>query len=85
MKVKELKQLLENFDENSEICIQTKSKNTPCLYGISCLNSSHISLQQIKEEPPYVAIGDIVMPDDDGRTCFGERIKTIGDYIDGTK
>jgi len=75
MKVKELKRLLDLLDNGLDVCIQTKSKNTPCLYGIYNLRSQDIAVQSIKGEK-YLAIGDVVFPETmEARTCYGERIK----------
>lgn len=79
MKVKELKKLLENVDDELGIFIQTKGNNAPCLYGVSRLDEKEIAVQSIKGQR-YVAFGDVVPPHKsnepphDAFTCFGERI-----------
>jgi hypothetical protein len=59
MKVKDLKQLLEKFDEQLPIFIQLKDERGWGLYITSALHPRYIA-EQMSDDIRYLAFGDIV-------------------------
>lgn len=77
MKVKELKALLDNFDEELHVFIQVKDKMGCGLYGVFSFSAQNVALQDNKGTK-YVAFGDVLKKGECGCCSFdGSKISGL--------
>jgi hypothetical protein len=74
MKVKDLKSLFDNFDEDLHVFLQVKDERGWGLYNVFAFSAKDIALQD-NEGTKYVALGDVLKKGEAGCCSFdGSKI-----------